>query len=123
MKWNRHGQVTAESAVLFAFVIGGFVAMGFYLQRAAQGSTKANTDALGSQFSTNSPWNSMTASESYERKEGTAGTKTTSTSCSTGSHGVGVALGSLDTLPADCDAEDWATAPDPAETILRAPGT
>lgn len=117
---NRRGQVTAENAVLFAFVIGGFVFMGFYLQRAAQGSTKANTDSIGAQFSTDSPWNNQTTSNSYERGIGVTleETETTSVSCSTGALGSGVAPG-IDPLSAtDCDPVEWATAPDPTKTIL-----
>ncbi len=52
MKLNRRGQVTAEMAVLFTFVIAAFVFMGIYLQRAAQGGVKGNADGLGQQFST-----------------------------------------------------------------------
>ena len=60
MRMNRRGQVTAEMAVLFTFVIAAFVFMGVYLQRATQGGVKSNADGLGSQFSTKSPWNSNT---------------------------------------------------------------
>src|SRR3989338_6254657 len=64
MKFNRRGQVTAEMAVLFTFVIAGFVFMGIYLQRAAQGGVKSNADSLGQQFSTQSQWASYSKQQS-----------------------------------------------------------
>ena len=90
MRVRERGQVTAELAVLFAFVIGGFVAMGFYLQRGVQGSTKANTDSIGTQFSKTGAWNSQSVSQSYERQPvGATNVKTTSVSCSQGSQAMG----------------------------------
>ena len=88
MPWNRRGQVTAETAVLFTFVITGLVFMGIYLQRAAQGGMKSNTDGVGSQFSTKSNWYTQSTQNSYERTTGN-GTRTTTDSCSKYSHGVG----------------------------------
>jgi len=85
MRHCKRGQVTAELAVLFAFVIGGFVAMGFYLQRGVQGSTKANADAVGSQYSTTAGYSSYVASDTHEAISGT----TTSTSCSETEHALG----------------------------------
>ena len=124
---HRKGQVSAELAVLFTFAVAAFVLMGFYLQRAAQGSTKANTDSIGQQFSTDSPWNNQTTSNSYERGIGVTleETETTSISCSTGAFGSGAAPG-IDPLPAtDCDPVEWATDPDAAatDTILTKPST
>lgn len=120
MRCNHKGQVTAETAVLFSFVIAGFVFMGFYLQRAAQGSTKANTDSIGVQFSTDSPWNSHSASASYERNDAAVNPTASSTesdSCSTGSHSVGV--GVRDGLPTDdCVPGSFAGSSD---SILTAP--
>lgn len=84
-RYRERGQVTAEQAVLFAFVIGGFVAMGFYLQRGVQGSTKSNADAVGGQFSTESGYYAYVASDTHETNDGT----TTSTSCSDTIHSMG----------------------------------
>jgi len=81
MRGNAKGQVTAELAVLFAFVIAGFIGMGFYLQRGIQGSTKANADSVGQQFTKASGYSSFAASDSHEAIAGDA-TNTTSTSCS-----------------------------------------
>ena len=80
---NRAGQVTAEMAVLFTFVIGAFVFMGFYLQRGAQGGLKGNADALGQQFSTGGPFNSSITSTSTQ-----TGATTTTNSTSTYDHTV-----------------------------------
>lgn len=81
MRMNRRGQVTAEMAVLFTFVIAAFVFMGVYLQRATQGGVKSNADGLGQQFSTKSPWSNTTTSNSNSTD-----TSTTSTSNTTYSH-------------------------------------
>lgn len=86
MKPNQRGQVTAEMAVLFTFVIAAFVFMGFYLQRAGQGGMKSNADSLGQQFSTTGPWNSFSESISLQKK---SSTETKSNSCNKYSHGVG----------------------------------
>ena len=61
---NQRGQMTAETAVLFTFVIAGFVFMGMYLQRAAQGGVKSNADSLGQQFSTTSGFASYSEQQS-----------------------------------------------------------
>jgi hypothetical protein len=84
MHINRRGQVTAELAVLFTFVIAGLIFMGFYLQRGVQGGVKGNVDALGQQFSTTGTWNSF--SDQYSNS--TSG-NTTSYSCSDYSHAIG----------------------------------
>lgn len=81
---NRHGQVSAEQAVLYSFVIAGMVGMGFYLQRAAQGGMKSNSDSLGQQFSTESGWKSISKSASNQ-----TGTTTKSASESGYVHAVG----------------------------------
>ena len=83
MMRNRRGQVTAEIAVLFTFVIAALVFMGFYLQRAAQGATKSNSDSLGQQFSILGPFNQNSSQTST-----TVGPTTTSDSTSTYSHTV-----------------------------------
>ncbi len=80
---NRRGQVTAEMAVLFTFIIAAFVFMGVYLQRAAQGGVKQNADGLGQQFSTAGSWTSTVTTTSNS----TAGT-TTSTSTTDYTHDV-----------------------------------
>lgn len=98
MRWNTRGQVTAETAVLFAFVIGGFVAVGFYLQRGVQGSTKTNADSVGSQYSTTSGYYSYSASDSHEDHDGT----TASTSCGQTLHQIGGTAARLD----DCGDRD-----------------
>ena len=100
---NQQGQVSAELAILFAFVIAGFLFMGFYLQRAAQGSTKSNTDAIGSQFSTLSEFNSQSTSRSFEQDSAAPGTPTTVTthSCTQYDHALDPATPAA-TL-ADCD--------------------
>ena len=64
MMRNQRGQVTAETAVLFTFVIAGLVFMGTYLQRAASGGIKSNADSLGQQFSTTSGFASYSEQES-----------------------------------------------------------
>lgn len=77
---RQRGQVTAEMAVLFTFVIAGIVFMGTYLQRAAQGGIKGNADSLGSQFSTSTTtggWTSYTEQQSTSHVDG----KTGSASC------------------------------------------
>jgi len=78
---RQRGQVTAEVAVLFTFVIAGIVFMGTYLQRAAQGGLKSNADSLGSQFSTSESqggWTSYTEQQSTSQTSGVTG----SASCS-----------------------------------------
>lgn len=78
---RQRGQVTAEMAVLFTFVIAGIVFMGTYLQRAAQGGLKSNADSLGSQFSTSTStggWTSYTEQQSRTNTSGVTG----SASCS-----------------------------------------
>jgi hypothetical protein len=78
---RQHGQVTAEMAVLFTFVIAGIVFMGTYLQRAAQGGIKGNADSLGSQFSTSETqggYTSYSEQQSTSRVSGVTG----SASCS-----------------------------------------
>jgi len=82
---NQRGQVTAETAVLFTFVIAGFVFMGVYLQRAAQGGVKSNADSLGQQFSTTSGFASYSEQES---KTSTTGL-TLSANCSDYAANVG----------------------------------
>lgn len=62
MRGNRRGQVTAEMAVLFSFVIAALVFMGTYIQRGSQGSVKGNVDSIGQQFSTEQPWSSRSTS-------------------------------------------------------------
>jgi len=88
MRLNQRGQVTAEMAVLFAFVIAGFIAAGFYLQRGIQGSTKSNADSVGSQFSTASGYASYSASNTHEK----TATPTKTTSCSQSKHTPGTAV-------------------------------
>lgn len=78
MRLNRRGQVTAEMAVLFTFVIAAFVFMGVYLQRATQGGVKGNADGLGQQFSTNSGWNSSVTSNSNSTDTSTTSNSNTS---------------------------------------------
>jgi len=68
MTGNRRGQVTAEMAVLFAFVIAAFVFMGIYMQRGVQGSTKSNADQLGQQFSTEKTFSAYNRSQNNEVK-------------------------------------------------------
>ena len=78
---HQRGQVTAEMAVLFTFVIAGIVFMGTYLQRAAQGGLKSNADSLGSQFTTSENdggWTSYTEQQSRTNTTGVTG----SASCS-----------------------------------------
>lgn len=106
MRRNRKGQVTAETAVLFTFVITGLVFMGMYLQRATQGSMKSNTDGIGSQFSvisTGAAPTSYTQStqKSYERTLLT-GTQTTSDSCNKQSLAVGGAV-ATDVTTTECE--------------------
>ncbi len=84
MLFNRRGQVTAEMAVLFAFVIAAFVFMGIYLQRATQGGTKSNVDQIGQQFSTETAW--KTASKSHNLEKGKI---VTTEACNQYRHGVG----------------------------------
>lgn len=84
MQFNRRGQVSAEMAVLFTFVVTGLIFMGVYLQRAAQGGVKSNADGLGQQFST------ISASNSISRQHSKSTVANTITgSCSDYSHGVG----------------------------------
>jgi len=64
---GRRGQVTVEMAVLFAFVVAAFIFMAIYLQRAASGGVKSNSDSLGTQFSAHNPWTSTTQSTSQQR--------------------------------------------------------
>lgn len=64
-KSNR-GQVTVEVAILFAFVVAALVAMALYLQRAAQGGIKSNSDSFGTQFSATKGWESHTKSLTQE---------------------------------------------------------
>ena len=78
---RQRGQVTAEMAVLFTFVIAGIVFMGTYLQRAAQGGIKGNADSLGTQFSTSETeggWTSYSEQQSTSQTSGVTG----SASCS-----------------------------------------
>lgn len=82
---NRRGQVTAELAVLFTFVIAAFVFMGFYLQRGAQGGMKNNADSLGQQFSINTGFASTSRQQSRSVSGGSLST-TTSTSTSGYTH-------------------------------------
>ena len=82
---NQRGQVTAETAVLFTFVIAGFVFMGVYLQRAAQGGVKSNADSLGQQFSTTSGF----ASYSQQESKTSTGGLTVSQNCSDYAANVG----------------------------------
>ena len=97
MRGNRRGQVTAEMAVMFTFVITGLVFMGVYLQRATQGGMKGNTDGIGSQFSTKTGWTTKSTQATYETV--VAGTtKTTTDSCSRAAHSLSGAAPAL----ADC---------------------
>lgn len=83
MRRGQQGQVTAEMAVLYTFVIAGLVFMGVYLQRGVQGSAKSNADGIGTQFSTEGGWKSFSAQDSHEE----AG-KTKTGSCSQFAHAV-----------------------------------
>ena len=76
---SRHGQVTAEIAVLFGAVIAALVFMAIYLQRGGQGYMKQNADQLGQQFSSTDPWSVTTTSNQSTTDDQTA-TVTTSTS-------------------------------------------
>ena len=87
MARKRRGQVTVELAVLFTFVIGALVFMGFYLQRGAQGQVKSNADSLGQQFSLSGAWNSKVTQTSSQISASNKVT-TTSTSNSTYTHTV-----------------------------------
>ena len=110
MTSNRRGQVTAEMAVLFSFAIAGFIFMGFYLQRAAQGSTKSNTDSIGSQFSTTSDWEQASSSQTHERKTSAIVDTVKTNSCSKYSHGLGAGVADTVSSDADCVADgDMAT--------------
>ena len=98
MRWNRRGQVTAEMAVLFSFVIAALVFMGTYVQRGAQGAVKGNVDSLGQQFNPEGDWKSQTRSHQEttyiiadER------TETDSDQCSQFTHGTDCSA-----LDADC---------------------
>jgi len=123
MMRNQRGQVTAELAVLFTFVIAGFIFMGFYLQRAAQGSTKANTDSIGTQFTVDSPWVSQVTSRSTERIVDVGGEKqaeTVSLSCSKGEVSVGGELSGDVDISTACDPEGWSG---DSDSILTAPSS
>ncbi len=84
---NRYGQVTIEVAVLFTFVVGALIFMGFYVQRAVQGAMKGNSDSFGQQFSLNTAFRSVSQAGS----DATA-TATDTDSCTKYSHGLGVDL-------------------------------
>lgn len=111
MRRHQRGQVSAELAVLFTFAVAGFVLMGIYLQRAAQGSTKSNTDSIGSQFSTTNPFNSYSETSTHERTFATQGvggnttvtSKARTDSCSQYSHGFGTQA--ADGLADECVAD------------------
>ena len=109
MRGNRRGQVTAEVAVLFTFVVAAFVFMGVYLQRGAQGGIKGNVDSLGQQFSTGSEWNSVSQNKSIQ-----AANEVTSAQCSEYEH----SLDSASTVGAD--GTDLKTAP---ECVSASPDT
>lgn len=82
---NKRGQLTAELAVLFTFVIAAFVFAGFYLQRGVQGSMRSNADSLGQQFSVRTGgWNAVSHQSSVTDKDNV----TASASCSDYSHRV-----------------------------------
>ena len=83
MRRYEQGQVTAEMAVLYTFVIAGLVFMGVYLQRGTQGGLKSNADGIGTQFSTEGGWKSYSAQDSHEE----AGVSK-SVSCSQSHHAV-----------------------------------
>jgi len=71
MKWQKRGQVTAEAAVLFTFIVAAFVAMGVYLQRGSQGGMKGNVDSMGSQFATTASWSTVTNSATHSNSTAT----------------------------------------------------
>ena len=106
MRRDQQGQVTAEMAVLYTFVIAGLVFMGVYLQRGVQGSTKSNADGIGSQYSTESKWNSFSAQDSHE-----AGTETKTGSCSQSQHDLDPAATPPASTCAAADAASGAFAP------------
>ena len=66
MTWlkKRSGQSTVETAVLFTCVIGGLLFMAGYVQRATQGGMKGNADSIGQQFSTSTPFQSVSLQDS-----------------------------------------------------------
>lgn len=66
MRWTQRGQVTAEMAVLFSFVVAALVFMGVYIQRGAQGGVKGNVDSIGQQFSTSTAWKSVSKSKQHQ---------------------------------------------------------
>ena len=84
---NRVGQVTVEVAVLFTFVVGALIFMGFYVQRAVQGAMKGNSDSFGQQFSLNTGFQAVSQAGSDATKDSTL-----TDSCSKYSHGIGVDL-------------------------------
>ena len=63
---RQRGQVTVETAILFAFVIAALVGMAIYVQRAVSGGVKQNSDSFGTQFSANKGWSSVTTSNTTE---------------------------------------------------------
>ena len=98
MRRYEQGQVTAEMAVLYTFVIAGLVFMGVYLQRGTQGGMKSNADGIGTQFSTEGGWKSYSAQDSHEE----AGVSK-SVSCSQYNHRVSLA-GGLVANTANCSS-------------------
>lgn len=106
MKRFNRGQVTVETAVLFSAVVGAFLLLFIYVQRAAQGGIKGNADSLGSQLSITTPWSSV----SHQRSLSVPAASQT-TSCSqtqqqlVSTVGGATGGGSGVTVPAqDCDA-------------------
>jgi hypothetical protein len=47
---NRKGQSTLEYAIVVAIIVGGLLAMQFYVKRGWEGKLKAAADNMGEQF-------------------------------------------------------------------------
>lgn len=83
-RMTRSGQSALEAVMTLSFVGAALIFMGFYAQRGAQGGVKGSADGLGSQFSTQSNWNTFASRRGHEEN-----LVSSDASCSTYQHGVG----------------------------------
>lgn len=66
---TKSGQVTLETAVLFAIVGAALIAMTIYMNRGVQGKLKSSTDEVGEQYSAGETTGKITQKSSSDTHE------------------------------------------------------
>ena len=82
------GQAATELTLICVAVVGSLIFMAIYLQRGAQGGVKSGADSLGTQYSSDRMWDSVSVSATAEDAASIAITKTVGGATATATSGV-----------------------------------